>query len=57
MATLRRLGVAEGCVDEAAQEVFIVMSRRLGDVREGAERTFLVSCALRIAANYRRSWR
>jgi RNA polymerase sigma-70 factor, ECF subfamily len=55
--TLRRLGVDEGCADDAAQEVFIVMSRRLGDVREGSERTFLLSCAVRIAANYRRSWR
>jgi len=55
--TLRRLGVDVGCADDAAQEVFIVMSRRLGDVREGAERTFLLSCAVRIAANYRRSWR
>lgn len=55
--TLRRLGVDEACADDAAQEVFIVMSRRLGDVREGAERTFLLSCAVRIAANYRRSWR
>jgi RNA polymerase sigma-70 factor, ECF subfamily len=55
--TLRRLGVDEGGADDAAQEVFIVMSRRLVDVREGAERTFLLSCAVRIAANYRRSWR
>ena len=55
--TLRRLGVDDGGADDAAQEVFIVMSRRLGDVREGSERTFLLSCAVRIAANYRRSWR
>jgi RNA polymerase sigma-70 factor, ECF subfamily len=55
--TLRRLGVDEGGADDAAQEVFIVMSRRLSDVREGAERTFLLSCAVRVAANYRRSWR
>jgi RNA polymerase sigma-70 factor (ECF subfamily) len=55
--TLRRLGVPEASADDAAQEVFIVLSRRLGDVREGAERTFLLSCAVRIAANYRRSWR
>lgn len=55
--TLRRLGVDQGCTDDAAQEVFIVMSRRLADVREGCERTFLLSCAVRVAANYRRSWR
>jgi RNA polymerase sigma-70 factor, ECF subfamily len=55
--TLRRLGVDEACADDAAQEVFIVMSRRLDDVRNGSERTFLLSCAVRIAANYRRSCR
>lgn len=54
--TLRRLGVNSGCVDDAAQEVFIVLSRRLSDVRQGSERTFLLSCAVRIAANHRRSW-
>lgn len=54
---LRRLGVDEACADDAAQEVFIVLSRRLQDVREGSERTFLLSSAVRIAANHRRSWR
>jgi len=54
--TLRRLGVDEGCADDAAQEAFIVLSRRLGDVRQGSERTFLLSSAVRIAANYRRTW-
>lgn len=55
--TLRRLGVDEGCADDAAQEAFIVLSRKLGDVHPGAERTFLLACAVRIAANYRRTWR
>jgi RNA polymerase sigma-70 factor, ECF subfamily len=54
--TLRRLGVDEGRADDAAQEAFIVLARRLSDVREGYERTFLLSSALRIAANYRRTW-
>lgn len=54
--TLRRLGVPDACADDAAQEVFIVLSRRLSEVRQGSERTFLLSCAVRIAANYRRSW-
>jgi RNA polymerase sigma-70 factor (ECF subfamily) len=54
--TLRRLGVDEGRADDAAQDAFIVLSRRLGDVREGSERTFLLSSAVRIAANYRRTW-
>ncbi len=55
--TLRRLGISEASADDAAQEVFIVLSRRLGDVRDGCERTFLLSCAVRVAANHRRSWR
>jgi RNA polymerase sigma-70 factor (ECF subfamily) len=50
------MGVDEGRADDAAQEAFIVLSRRLGDVREGCERTFLLSSAVRIAANYRRTW-
>jgi RNA polymerase sigma-70 factor (ECF subfamily) len=54
--TLRQLGVGQAHVDDAAQEVFIVLSRRLSEVREGSERTFLLSSAVRVAANYRRSW-
>jgi RNA polymerase sigma-70 factor (ECF subfamily) len=54
--TLRQLGVGEAHVDDATQEVFIVLSRRLTEVREGSERTFLLSSAVRVAANYRRSW-
>lgn len=52
--TLRRFGVDAGSADDAAQEVFIVLSRRLGDVHEGSEQTFLLSCAVRVAANHRR---
>lgn len=55
--TLRRLGVHEAAVDDAAQEVFIVFSRRLHEVAQSNERTFLLGSALRIAANYRRSSR
>jgi RNA polymerase sigma-70 factor, ECF subfamily len=52
---LRRLGVNEARADDAAQEVFIVLSRRLSEVREGSERTFVLSSAVRVAANYRRT--
>lgn len=55
--TLRRLGVEAGGADDAAQEAFIVLARKLADVHEGAERTFLLACAVRIAANYRRTSR
>ncbi|HYP87963.1 MAG TPA: sigma-70 family RNA polymerase sigma factor [Polyangiaceae bacterium] len=55
--TLRQIGVAEAHADDAAQEVFIVLSRRLDELPEGTERKFLLSSAVRVAANYRRSWR
>jgi RNA polymerase sigma-70 factor, ECF subfamily len=55
--TLRQIGVDEACADDAAQEVFIVLSRKLLDVREGSERSFLLSTAVRVAANYRRTGR
>jgi RNA polymerase sigma-70 factor (ECF subfamily) len=55
--SLRRLGVAPGDVDDAAQQVFIVMSRRLADVPEGRERAFLFSTAVRVASDARRTYR
>jgi RNA polymerase sigma-70 factor (ECF subfamily) len=55
--SLRRLGVAPGDVDDAAQQVFIVMSRRLADVPVGRERAFLFSTAVRVASDTRRTYR
>jgi RNA polymerase sigma-70 factor (ECF subfamily) len=54
---LRRMGVPEADVDDAAQQVFIVASNRLGDIPEGRERTFLFGTALRTAATLRRNLR
>jgi RNA polymerase sigma-70 factor (ECF subfamily) len=54
---LRQIGVDESCADDAAQEVFIILSRKLPDVREGSERSFLLGTAVRVAANYRRAGR
>jgi RNA polymerase sigma-70 factor, ECF subfamily len=51
---LRRLGVSENDVDDAAQRVFIVASSRLDDIAPGSERAFLYGTALRIAAACRR---
>ncbi len=53
--SLRRLGVPELTVDDAAQEVFLVVSRRLGDIEVGRERSFLFSTALRVASTARRA--
>lgn len=55
--TLLRLGVSEASVDDAAQEVFVVFARRIGDVVEGAERSFLFGTARRIAADARKAAR
>jgi RNA polymerase sigma-70 factor (ECF subfamily) len=51
---LRRLGVGEASVEDAAQQVLIVFSNRLGDVRAGAERAFMVATAARVAADFRK---
>jgi RNA polymerase sigma-70 factor (ECF subfamily) len=54
---LRRLGVPEAEVDDAAQQVFIVGAQRLSDIPIGSERTFLYGTVLRTAATFRRSLR
>ncbi len=53
--SLRRLGVAPGTLDDAAQEVFVVASRRLAAIEDGKERAFLFGTALRVASDARRS--
>lgn len=55
--TLRRVGVGLDRVDDACQEVFIVASRKLDQIRPGCERAYLLHSAVRVAANYRRAER
>lgn len=55
--SLRRLGVAEDNVADAAQQVLVVLARRVDSVREGSERAFLFGVAVRVAADARRSTR
>lgn len=52
--SLRRLGIPSADVDDAAQRVLAVFARRLRDVREGAERSFLFQTAMRVASETRR---
>jgi RNA polymerase sigma-70 factor (ECF subfamily) len=52
---LRRFGVPEASADDAAQEVFIIASRKLDQLEPGRERQFLHAVALRVAANARRA--
>jgi RNA polymerase sigma-70 factor, ECF subfamily len=52
---LRRLGVPADRADDAAQEVFLVASKRILDVVVGSERSFLFGTALRVAKSARRA--
>jgi RNA polymerase sigma-70 factor (ECF subfamily) len=52
---LRRLGVASAGLDDAAQDVFLVVHRRLAEIRPDAERSFLFGVVRRVAADHRRS--
>jgi RNA polymerase sigma-70 factor (ECF subfamily) len=51
---LRRLGVAEADVDDAIQEVILVLARKLGQVALGSERSFVFSTAFRVASDMRK---
>jgi RNA polymerase sigma-70 factor, ECF subfamily len=53
--SLRRLGVPAAAVDDAAQQVWIVVASRLDDIEPGRERSFLFGTALRVASDVRRS--
>jgi RNA polymerase sigma-70 factor (ECF subfamily) len=52
--SLRRLGLDEGLADDAAQEVFLVVSRKQPLIQPGRERSFLFGTALRVAADFRK---
>jgi len=52
---IRGLGVDEADVDDATQEVFLTMHRRIGELRPGVERSFLFGTAINVAAHARRS--
>lgn len=53
--SLRRLGVHPSWVEDAAQDTFLVVHRRLADLRPDASaKAFLFGIALRVARDYRR---
>jgi len=52
---LRNAGVPDAQIDDDVQRTFIAAARRLDDVREGSEKSFLLQSALRIAAHARRT--
>lgn len=51
---VRRLGVAEGDVDDVLQEAILVLAKRLSDVAPGAEKSFLFSTAYKMSSDARR---
>jgi RNA polymerase sigma-70 factor (ECF subfamily) len=55
--SVRRLGVAGADADDAAQQVFLVLARKLRTVRPGCEPRYLFQTALRVASDYRRAKR
>lgn len=53
--SLRRLGVHEAALDDALQEVFIVVHRRFSELRPGpTQRAWLFAIAQRVASSQRR---
>jgi RNA polymerase sigma-70 factor (ECF subfamily) len=52
---LRNAGCPETEIDDDVQRTFIIAANRIDDVRPGAERSFLLQIALRVAAHARRS--
>lgn len=52
---LRRSGFSEAHADDAAQQVFLVALKRLGDLVDGKERAFLCATALLVARKLRQS--
>jgi len=54
---LRRLGVLEADLEDAAQQVFLVLARKLDQVKPGADRKFLFQTAFRVASDSRRTRR
>jgi RNA polymerase sigma-70 factor (ECF subfamily) len=54
---MRRSGVAPDQVDDAAQETFIVLARKLDCIEPGRETSYILGTAARVAANQRRALR
>ena len=52
--SLRRLGVPEADVEDAAQKCLWVVAQRIDDIQPGKEKTFLFGVALRVA---KAAWR
>ena len=54
---LRRLGVADASVEDALQDVYVVVLRRMDEFSGAHVKAWLFAILLRVAGNYRRSSR
>jgi RNA polymerase sigma-70 factor (ECF subfamily) len=54
--SLRRFGVPTADVDDAAQQVFLIVNDKLAKIQPGSERSFLVGVATRVASHARRAY-
>jgi RNA polymerase sigma-70 factor (ECF subfamily) len=54
---LRRLGLSRPDADDATQQVFMILARRLSTIESGRERAFLYGTTRRVFANTRRGLR
>lgn len=55
--TVRFLGVSEANAEDVAQQAFCVLAQRLPGIAAGAERSFLLTTAWRVASEHRRTAR
>lgn len=55
--TLQHLGLTEANAEDGAQQVMCVLARRIEEISPGAETAFLLSTAMRVASEARRSAR
>jgi RNA polymerase sigma-70 factor (ECF subfamily) len=53
--TLAKLGVPDGALDDAAQQVFLTATAKLAGIERGRERPYLLGIALRVASHARRT--
>lgn len=50
---LQALGLDRATAEDGAQQVFVVLARRLSEVEEGKEAAFVAACAYRVASRLR----